>query len=184
MTAQQVELRLWPHHDKGRQSRGCSREEAQGHDSWRLRAPAPQELLGLLHLLPQRPRLPLASLCGRLCSFQLDSTIVALQDFLRGQRMHALERQSAGNCTAARMHGRPQGFLAHSYLWQSSSPCVVPVAMLTARVGLVGWGGEGRGLFFSPLDCQGSRKAPLLLWLGLGAFTGSPACHNASAPAV
>ena len=51
----------------------------------------------------------------------------------------------------------------------------VPVAMLTARAGLVGWGGEGRGLlFFSPLDCQGSLKAPLPFWVGLGPFTGSP----------
>ena len=50
----------------------------------------------------------------------------------------------------------------------------VPVAMLTARAGLVGLGGEGRGLFFLPLDCQGSLKAPLPFWEGLGGFTGSP----------
>lgn len=51
---------------------------------------------------------------------------------------------------------------------------IVPVAMLTARAGLMGLGGEGRGLFFSPLDCQGSLKAPFPFWVGLGGFTGSP----------
>ena len=60
----------------------------------------------------------------------------------------------------------------------------LPVAMLTARAGLVGWGGEGRGLlFFSPLDCQGSLKAPLPFWVGLGAFTGSP-CMSKSFHAI